>query len=93
MASAFMLPEHVDFENLMAVRATGEEYIDQNDEPVLDLSGLATSSSAVVALLVGWFRYAHTRGKVVRFTNVPAGVMNIIEVSDLTDLLPIGAGA
>ncbi|MGD8829497.1 MAG: STAS domain-containing protein [Pseudomonadales bacterium] len=93
MPRAFMLPEHVDFENLMAVRATGEEYIDQNDEPVFDLSALATSSSAVVALLVGWFRYAHTHGKVVSFTKVPTGVMNIIEVSDLTDLLPIEASA
>lgn len=85
------LPPVVNFDNLPAVRAEGESYIDATAHPVFDLQQLTSSSSAVVALMVAWFRYAHTHGKVIGFVNVPEGVMNIVEVSELTDLLPIEA--
>ena len=57
-----------------------------------DLAGLENASSAAVALLIAWFRYGHAHGKVVRFLRVPAAIMNIIEVSNLAEVLPI-AGA
>ena len=56
------------------------------------IAGLENASSAVVALLIAWFRYGHAHGKVVRFLRVPAAIMNIIEVSNLSEVLPI-AGA
>lgn len=87
--TAFELPDHVDFENLMAVRAEGERYIDAAEQPTFDLAGLTNSSSAAAALLVAWFRYAHVHGKVVRFENVSAELMNIIEVTELSDVLPV----
>ena len=87
--AGFQLPDHVDFENLMAIRAEGERYIDGTDEPQFDLSGLADSSSAAAALLVAWFRYAHARGKVAEFENVPPGLMNIMEVTELSEILPL----
>lgn len=87
------LPAVVNFDNLPEQREAGEAYIDGCDEPVFDLGRLSIASSAVVALMVAWFRYGHTRGKVLRFVNVPEGVMNIVEVSELTELLPIEASA
>ena len=86
---AFVLPAVVDFANLVEVREQGRAHIDGAELAEFDLAGLAGASSAVVALLIGWFRYAHARGKVVRFLRVPAAIMNIIEVSDLTEVLPI----
>lgn len=85
----FQLPAVVDFPNLVAVRDSGEAHIDGSDPAEFDLSGLSEANSAVVALLIAWFRYAHARGKVVRFLRVPVAIMNIIEVSDLTEVLPI----
>ena len=58
---------------------------------VVDLAELAGASSAVVALLIAWFRYGHAHGKVVRFLHVPTSIMNIIEVSELAEVLPISA--
>ena len=87
--AAFSVPDHVDFENLAALRAAGEHYLDEEPEPVFDLGALVNSSSAAVAVLIAWFRYAHGLGKAVRFVRVPLGVMNIIDVSDLTDVLPV----
>lgn len=91
MSDVLVLPEQVGFASMAAVRATGERHIDAQSEPVFDLSELADSSSAVVALLLAWFRYAHAHGKVTRFENVPAGIMNIIEVTELSQLLPVHA--
>jgi len=85
----FELPAEVDFTNLVDVREAGKAHIDQGEETDFDLAGLTEANSAVVALLIAWFRYAHTRGKVVRFLRVPVSVMNIIEVSDLSEVLPI----
>ncbi|MGE0625258.1 MAG: lipid asymmetry maintenance protein MlaB [Pseudomonadales bacterium] len=87
------LPAIVNFDNLPELRSAGEAYIDGIDAPVFDLARLTVASSAVVALMVAWFRYAHAHGKVVSFVNVPEGVMNIVEVSELTELLPIEASA
>lgn len=89
--AVFSLPAEVNFANLMAVRVEGESHIDQTDPAEFDLSLLANGSSAVVALLIGWFRYAHAHGKVVRFLGVPVTIMNIIEVSDLGAVLPVAA--
>lgn len=87
------LPALVSFDNLVEERGRGEAYIDGSEEPSFDLGRLSGGSSAVVALMVAWFRYAHTRGKVVSFVNVPEGVMNIVEVAELTEVLPIEASA
>lgn len=87
--TGYSLPVLVTFANLMAVRLEGEAHIDQSDAADFDLSSLESGNSAVVALLIGWFRYAHTHGKVVRFLHVPVTIMNIIEVSDLDEVLPL----
>ena len=91
---AYALPAEVDFGNLVAVREAGKQHIDATTGTAeFDLAGLREARSAVVALLIAWFRYGHAHGKVVRFLHVPVAIMNIIEVSDLTDVLPIAAPA
>lgn len=91
--TAHFLPDVVDFDNLVAVRSDGEAYIDATEIPLFDLARLTSASSVVVALLVAWFRYGHARGKVVTFTHVPPEVMNIIEVSELDEVLPVEVAA
>lgn len=96
---AFTLPAEVNFTNLVSIRDAGKQHIDaagaETDNATgvaeFDLAGLGEASSAVVALLIAWFRYGHAHGKVVRFLHVPVAIMNIIEVSDLADVLPIAA--
>jgi ABC-type transporter Mla MlaB component len=96
---AYELPAEVNFTNLVSIREAGKRHIDAAgaatdiaaDAVEFDLGGLNEASSAVVALLIAWFRYGHAHGKVVRFLHVPAAIMNIIEVSDLAEVLPISA--
>lgn len=85
----FSLPGEVGFDTLLAVRSEGEAQIDRSPAVDFDLGALTVASSAVVALLIGWFRYAHAHGKVVRFLHVPVAIMNIIDVSELGEVLPV----
>jgi ABC-type transporter Mla MlaB component len=92
---SYQLSTEVTYANLVAIREAGKSHIDATEEQTgvaeFDLAGLKDASSAVVALLIAWFRYGHAHGKVVRFLQVPAAIMNIIEVSDLASVLPIVA--
>jgi ABC-type transporter Mla MlaB component len=63
---------------------------DQNgDGMVFDLSPLQECNSAAVALLMAWVRYAHAQGKTVVYVGAPADLLNIIEVTGLSQTLPI----
>ena len=89
MGAPFRFPASVGFDGLVALRDRGDAHIEAETEPSFDLSGLREARSAAVAVLIAWFRYAHARGKVVRFLSVPPALMNIIEVSGLREVLPI----
>ena len=76
------------FASFAQVRAEGEALIDAAEAQVeLDLSGLEYSNSLAVGAMVAWYRRASAQGKVVRFSNVPADLRKIIDVSGLEDLL------
>jgi ABC-type transporter Mla MlaB component len=87
--NGFELPESVNFENLVRVRAQGEALIDEQDATVFNLNTLQEHTSAAIALLIAWFRYSHLQGKSILFVNVPVELRNIIELAELDDLLPL----
>ena len=73
----------------MEVRRAGERYIAASDEAIFDLSGLVDSNSAAVALLLAWFRCAHSFDRRLEFNHPPEALMNILEVSELAEMLPL----
>jgi phospholipid transport system transporter-binding protein len=80
----------VTFENLMALRAEGDEVIAAATGPVrMQLEDLDGGSSAAVALLMAWFRSATAREKAIEFVDVPKEVRKIIELSGMTEVLPL----
>jgi ABC-type transporter Mla MlaB component len=87
--TSFAPPPHVDFTNFNEVRAAGERHIDAHAETDFDLSNLAESNSAVVALLIAWFRYAHAHERKVQFSQLPVALQNLIEVAELAEMLPL----
>ena len=56
----------------------------------IDLAGVSHCDSAGVALLVEWLRQARIEGRELRFTNPPPQMREIIKVTDLDALLPLG---
>jgi ABC-type transporter Mla MlaB component len=86
---SFAPPTRVDFNNFVEVRTAGERHIDAHAESDFDFSNLAESNSAVVALLIAWFRYAHAHERKIQFSQLPVALQNLIEVSELTEMLPL----
>lgn len=93
--SAFSLPPRVGVDNFAAVRAAGEQFLAErrDEKAVVDLSGLESSNSITVALLMTWFRFAHARGQEVVYAGVPQDLLSIIEISGLMEVLPLSRDA
>jgi phospholipid transport system transporter-binding protein len=58
-------------------------------EAVVDLAGVGNADSAALALLLEWVDQARQSGRRIRFTGVPAAVLEIAKVSNVVDLLPL----
>ena len=90
----YRMQGHVTFDNLMAVRRAGEEALQgAGDRAAVDVSGLENGNSAAVAVLMAWLRCAESLGKSVVFVGMPARLAKIIELSGMTEVLPLTAGA
>jgi phospholipid transport system transporter-binding protein len=53
----------------------------------IDLSGVAHSDSAGLALLIEWLRLAKRAGKRLSYSNLPPQLLAIARLSDVDDLL------
>ena len=90
----YAVPEAVDFDNLEALRRHAEQKLDEladGQSMLVRLASSAHNGSAAVALMIAMYRRAHVAGKNLSFVDIPDEVVNIIEVSGLTDVLPVAA--
>lgn len=89
---AWQLKGHFDVASITKMIKPGYRMINQapdNATVAVDLSGVEHADSASVALLLDWWRYAKTKNKSVTFTNLPQKMQDIINVSNLENILPI----
>ena len=56
-----------------------------------DLTGVTTSNSAGIALLLEWVKYAKQHHKAIRFNNIPKQLYSIIAVSGINKLLGLNS--
>ena len=54
---------------------------------VIDLKDVGHSSSVGVALLTVWMRFAQSKGKTVRYENMPQSMLDMVRLSGLDELL------
>lgn len=89
-AADYRVDGPVTFHNLERIRKEGEVAIEAAGERVnIDLSGLEQANSAAVALLMAWYRAAEGDGKAIAFVDAPVALVNIVELSGMTEVLPI----
>lgn len=89
-AADYRLDGAVSFETMAEIRAQGEAAIaEAGERAVVDLSGLKHGNSVTVALLMAWLRAAERDGKEVVFIAAPVELVNIIELSGMTSVLPL----
>jgi len=90
--SNFAVTGTVDAVNFSQWHARGVQWLDQQPPAmavVMDLAALEHANSIAVALLLGWFRHADSLGKALQFAQVPPALADIIELSGLTEVLPL----
>jgi phospholipid transport system transporter-binding protein len=79
----------LNFASVAALWKDGHAWLPDREALDIDLSHVARSDSAGVALLVECLRHARETGKTIRFFNIPAQMLAIARVSALDDVLPL----
>ena len=79
----------LDFDSVVELNAEGQRWL-QDIAPAqcrLDLARVTYSSSAGVALVLGWLRTAARAKKNLEIINMPSDMAALVRVSGLDDLL------
>lgn len=78
----------LDFSTVLHLRRQGEQMIrDSGDDVVVSFSGVTSSGSAAVSLMLCWLRAAKQGGQGICFQCVPDLLRSIIDVSGLSSAL------
>lgn len=79
----------LDYESVLSVDVQGREWLSTSatQDCCLDLSLVTYSSSAGIALLLGWLRTARKQKKNLRILPLPKNILALAKVSGLDDLL------
>lgn len=78
----FAVQGDLDFETVLLIQNKGKELIDQASEHFyIDLRFVSNATSAGVALLLDWMRYAKSLSKEITYINTPPKLSEIAHVS------------
>lgn len=79
----------LNHETVLEVDKQGRQWISAAEarECKIDLGAITYSSSAGIALLLGWLRMAEQQKKTLQFLQAPASMVALAKVGGLEDLL------
>ncbi|MBK1885389.1 lipid asymmetry maintenance protein MlaB [Marinobacter sp. DY40_1A1] len=87
-AGALFVSGAIDAHNVAALRAEGEGLIvGVRDSVVVDLSGLSTTHSVILSMLLCWSRLAEKQGVSLTYTGAPDRLVSLAALSSLADWL------
>jgi phospholipid transport system transporter-binding protein len=58
---------------------------------VIDLVEITEVDSSAVSMLLEWLRAAHAHNFQLRFVNLPGNLVSLIQLYDVTDLIPVNS--
>jgi len=85
----FRVKGPLTFSTVTHVLAAGEKLFAEHDHLDLDLSGVDSTDSAGLALLVEWVGWAHREKRHLKFHHVPKQVIALAHISEVDALLPM----
>ena len=91
-AGRYQLSGDVGFDSALTTRKLVEEALDAEEEKLDLVLAQTQGNSVLVALMMGWFRYAHDHEKEIAYLEVPDRISQMIEFSGLDDVLPLANG-
>jgi phospholipid transport system transporter-binding protein len=75
------------FNTVSALLPAGVEAIKGGRADVIDLSGVTSSDSAGLALLIEWLSVAKSAGRTLRFENIDSQLQQLARLSEVEELL------
>lgn len=86
----FELRGDLTFDTVTALLDKGQKRFSEHSRIVLDLSGVAASDSAGLALLMEWVSWANHSVREIRYENIPERLVSIAAISEVEDVLTAG---
>jgi len=86
----FRLAGHLGFDTAHDALSQSHVLFADHKRIQLDLSGVGSTDSAGLALLVEWTGWAQREKRKLSFTHVPAQALALAKISEVDKLLPVG---
>lgn len=83
----FLVSGDLNFGNVMSVYAKSVNYLNQCPEFVFDFSGLNSSNSAGLALVMEWIKFAKRCGKPIKFEHLSKDLKSIAHAAGIDVLI------
>ena len=79
---------NLDFNNAMSIYNTSlKAFSTSQIKIVIDFSGLQSTNSAALGLIINWMRLARKKNKTIQFQNLSEDVMSLAKASGLDKLI------
>ncbi len=90
ITNGFRVQGNVNFENVVALRRDGEQWMKANANPnpfVIDLSEMKEQDASSISLLLSWQRVARENKWSISFTDVSMSLQRMSKMFGLTDVI------
>ena len=85
----FRLTGHLGFDSASHALVQSRHLFADHKRIVLDLSGIESTDSAGLALLVEWTGWARREKRKLTFSHVPGQALALAKISEVDELLPV----
>lgn len=92
-AGRYALSGDLVFDQVTHLLGAGDVAFGALAEADIDLAEVARVDSAGLALLLEWSVAARDAGRVVRYRNMPAGLVSLAGISEVSELLGVAESA
>ena len=86
----FSVSGDLTFETVSGLLDRGQKRFTAHSRIILDLSDVAATDSAGLALLMEWVSWANHSVREIRYENVPEKLVNIAAISEVETMLTAG---
>lgn len=85
----FLVSGDLDFHTVPGILTASQSLIAGSQSITIDLSGVESSNSAGLALLVEWMRFADSKNCSITFQNLPNQMKQIAQLCGVDKKLPV----
>ena len=85
----FLITGDLDFQTVPRVWSASQALFADSKTLTIDLSGVNSSNSAGLALLIEWMRFAEEKNCSIKFENLPEQMRQVAQLCGVEDKLPV----